>query len=57
MDPEQAQYHMKRCVDSGLWVPGAGASDEDGAAPDDDAKDTEEGAAAGGEEVYEEIRL
>lgn len=23
MDPEQAAYHMKRCVDSGLWVPDA----------------------------------
>lgn len=20
MDPEQAKYHMKRCVDSGLWI-------------------------------------
>lgn len=23
MDPEEAKYHMKRCVDSGLWVPNA----------------------------------
>ena len=22
MDPEKASYHLKRCVDSGLWVPG-----------------------------------
>ncbi len=21
MDPEDAKYHMKRCIDSGLWVP------------------------------------
>lgn len=26
MDPEDAKYHMKRCVDSGLWVPNAGDS-------------------------------
>ncbi|KAG0719971.1 Hsp90 co-chaperone Cdc37 [Chionoecetes opilio] len=26
MDPEEAKYHMKRCVDSGLWVPNAGDS-------------------------------
>jgi len=26
MDKEEATYHMKRCVDSGLWVPEAGAS-------------------------------
>ena len=23
MAPEDAEYHMKRCVDSGLWVPDA----------------------------------
>lgn len=24
MNEEDAKYHMKRCVDSGLWVPDAG---------------------------------
>lgn len=24
MPVEEAKYHMKRCVDSGLWVPNAG---------------------------------
>uniref|UniRef100_A0A7S2XXR3 Hsp90 chaperone protein kinase-targeting subunit n=1 Tax=Fibrocapsa japonica TaxID=94617 RepID=A0A7S2XXR3_9STRA len=28
MDPAQAQYHMKRCVDSGLWNPGPADEDE-----------------------------
>ena len=23
MSPEDAQYHFKRCIDSGLWVPNA----------------------------------
>ncbi|XP_055689084.1 hsp90 co-chaperone Cdc37 [Lutzomyia longipalpis] len=32
MDPEEAKYHMKRCVDSGLWVPEANkeASEDEG---------------------------
>ena len=25
MDQQEAAYHMKRCVDSGLWVPDANA--------------------------------
>jgi cell division cycle protein 37 len=25
---EEARYHMKRCVDSGLWVPEANQSSE-----------------------------
>lgn len=28
MDEEQAKYHMKRCVDSGLWVPEGGKKKE-----------------------------
>ncbi|CAH0556748.1 unnamed protein product [Brassicogethes aeneus] len=28
MDEEQAKYHMKRCVDSGLWVPDGGKKAE-----------------------------
>uniref|UniRef100_A0A1B0CZ57 Hsp90 chaperone protein kinase-targeting subunit n=1 Tax=Phlebotomus papatasi TaxID=29031 RepID=A0A1B0CZ57_PHLPP len=32
MNPEEAKYHMKRCIDSGLWVPDAnkGASEDEG---------------------------
>ena len=22
LPPEEAKYHMQRCIDSGLWVPG-----------------------------------
>ncbi|GAB0096196.1 Hsp90 co-chaperone Cdc37 [Sergentomyia squamirostris] len=39
MEPEQARYHMKRCVDAGLWVPEGGNKEDDG----------EEG-----EEIYQE---
>lgn len=55
MDPEQAQYHMKRCVDSGLWVPGAGASEEDGATAADDTEETKDEEEEE-EGIYEEIK-
>ena len=29
MDPQQAEYHMKRCVDSGLWVDNAREQQEE----------------------------
>eukprot|EP00126_Sphaerothecum_destruens_P005877 Sdes_comp19092_c0_seq3m9742 len=29
MDPTEAEYHMKRCTDSGLWVPEASTSSDD----------------------------
>ena len=41
---------MKRCVDSGLWVPGGGAKGEDGASGEAQEKEEEEE-----EEVYEEV--
>lgn len=43
---EEARYHMKRCVDSGLWVPEANKGQET------EGKEKEEGE---GEEVYEEV--
>ena len=32
MPEEEAKYHMKRCVDSGLWVPDASTLQADGLA-------------------------
>ncbi|XP_039248032.1 hsp90 co-chaperone Cdc37-like [Styela clava] len=49
LEPEQAKYHMKRCVDSGLWVPGGGGAGDE----QDDADDAEE--AKKEEEVYETV--
>lgn len=53
MDLKDAQHHMKRCVDSGLWVPGganAGDADASGAPEDDEGNEgdapTDEAAAA-----------
>lgn len=40
MPEDEAKYHLKRCVDSGLWVPDASKADKDAAEPD------EAGAAA-----------
>ena len=44
---EEAEYHMKRCVESGLWVPNAA----------DMAGGEGEGQGEGGgeEEVYDEV--
>merc|ERR1712055_718721 len=41
---EEARYHMKRCVDSGLWVP----------SKDDPTTSTEDGFVKKGEEAEEE---
>lgn len=30
MDPEEFKKHLKRCVDSGLWLPDARKGDSDG---------------------------
>jgi cell division cycle protein 37 len=41
---EEAEYHIKRCIDSGLWVPGGA----DKAADSDEPSDAAEAAAAAG---------
>lgn len=48
MDEEEARYHMKRCVDSGLWVPDAKSA----ANQNDDCDGTVENS----EDVYEECK-
>ena len=50
MPKEEAEYHMKRCVESGLWVPNA--ADEDGTTT---SAVQEEGDRPEQEEVYEEV--
>lgn len=46
MPKEEAEYHMKRCVDSGLWVPNANEAG-------DSLPVQEEGDR--GEETYEDV--
>ena len=48
MDKTEAEYHMRRCVDSGLWVPNAedAAKKADEQQKDDDDDDEDE--------IYEE---
>ena len=50
------RYHMKRCVESGLWVPNRedpGTNAEDGFVRKEEGDDDGE---ADGEEVYEEVK-
>ena len=47
---EEAEYHMKRCVDSGLWVPNAA----DAAGGGGEGKGEEEEGEKE-EEVYDEV--
>ena len=57
MPKEDAEYHMKRCVESGLWVPNA--KDAEGGGDDSDEEGGGEGAEGEAkpeeEEVYEEV--
>jgi len=52
MPVDVAKLHMKRCVDSGLWVPNA--ADLEGAKKDDDESDSDD--AAGGEEKTDDAK-
>jgi len=72
MPSDQARYHMKRCVDSGLWKPSSedpNTDPEDGfkrAEKEDEDEEEEAGAASGGdsskqkatteEPTYEEVK-
>lgn len=44
MPEEEAKYHLKRCVDSGLWVPDASKADK--AATSGDASTSNDNATA-----------
>ncbi|KAH9503671.1 hsp90 co-chaperone Cdc37 [Bulinus truncatus] len=55
MPQEEAAYHIKRCIDSGLWVPGGGDDDKN---DETDAKNESSSGGAtkeSGDEVYEEV--
>lgn len=53
---EEAKYHMKRCVDSGLWLPEGGANTDTSADDNDGATPAAAGAVAENddEEIYHE---
>ncbi|XP_026214899.1 hsp90 co-chaperone Cdc37 isoform X2 [Anabas testudineus] len=42
LDPEEGKFHLKRCIDSGLWVPDSGESDGDDDDDDDDDDDNDD---------------
>lgn len=52
---EEAEYHIKRCIDSGLWVPGGADKDEAEAEGDGAAAAESVANDTTGDHVYEEI--
>ncbi|WAR08323.1 CDC37-like protein [Mya arenaria] len=54
MPKEDAEYHIKRCVDSGLWVPGGAEGEGEEGAEEEGAK--EEGEGKEKDEIYEEVK-
>ena len=50
MDADEAAYHMKRCVDSGLWVPEARGTEEE---PDEEADEEADKQADDGPQIEE----
>ena len=42
MPEEEAKYHLKRCIDSGLWVPDAKKAEEDAKKAEEDARKAED---------------
>lgn len=52
MPEKEAAYHIQRCIDSGLWVPGGGEDKEKEASGD--GADGE--ASNDTDEVYEEVK-
>lgn len=50
---DEARLHLKRCIDSGLWVPEGGlGKEEEGAAAEESASADE----PVGEEIYHEVK-
>ena len=56
MPKEEAEYHIKRCIDSGLWVPSAADAEKQ------EVAEGAEGASGGpedvgddGDEKYEQV--
>lgn len=54
MDKPEAEYHMNRCIQSGLWVPDANKNKAAATVAEVDAEGAKE-AAIDAEEVYEQV--
>ena len=50
------RYHMKRCVESGLWVPNREDPDTNAEDGFTKPKEGDDDGEADGEEVYEEVK-
>nr|XP_019964225.1 PREDICTED: hsp90 co-chaperone Cdc37-like isoform X1 [Paralichthys olivaceus] len=42
LHPDEGKYHLKRCIDSGLWVPDSGEGDDEEEEDEEDEEDEEE---------------
>ena len=52
MPESEAVYHMKRCIDSGLWVPDANKNkNEEGERAEADGQDEEDSAGGSGDKT------
>ncbi|CAG5132104.1 unnamed protein product [Candidula unifasciata] len=52
MPKEEASYHIQRCIDSGLWVPGGGEEEKNEKTGADEKAEKKDGDS---EEVYEQV--
>lgn len=59
MPQEEASYHIQRCIDSGLWVPGGGDDEKNEKAGEGEAGKGDKVEAAAEtkrpEDVYEQV--
>ncbi|XP_038568787.1 hsp90 co-chaperone Cdc37 isoform X1 [Micropterus salmoides] len=39
LDPDEGKYHLRRCIDSGLWVPDSGEGDDDDKEEDEEEEE------------------
>ena len=42
MPEDEAKYHLKRCIDSGLWVPDAKKAEADASKAEEEGENAEE---------------
>uniref|UniRef100_A0A0B6Y952 Hsp90 chaperone protein kinase-targeting subunit n=1 Tax=Arion vulgaris TaxID=1028688 RepID=A0A0B6Y952_9EUPU len=55
MPKEEAAYHIQRCIDSGLWVPGGDDGEKKGKSDEDDKNEKDDTDKKKDSEVYEQV--
>ena len=54
MPESEARYHLKRCIDSGLWIPDAKKTEEEKKEADGEVEQAEGATALEGSGEYED---